>query len=163
MSKGVYPGSFDPVTLGHLDIIERASKLVDTLVVAILENPNKRCLLTVEERKEHLKMVTAHLPNVEIASFRGLMAEFGISIGANVIIRGLRNVGDFQMEAQMAHINHALEPRLETIFIPACQEHGALSSTAVKEVLTFSSKIDFMVPAQVKDLVVQKYQERNKN
>ena len=161
MLKGVYPGSFDPVTLGHLDIIERAAKLVDELVVAVIENPNKRHLLTVAERREHLRLVTEHIPNVSIASFDGLTVDFARRMGANVTIRGLRTVGDFQLEFQMATINKNLDPEIETIFIPACQEHSALSSTAVKEVLAFSDHIDFMVPPQVKDQVVAAYRKRN--
>ena len=107
-------------------------------------------------------MVTRHLPNVEIASFRGLAVDFAKRVGAEITIRGLRTVGDFQAEFQMATINKNLDPDVETIFIPACQEHSALSSTAVKEVLAFSTNIDFMVPPQVKDLVVAAYCARKK-
>ena len=109
MRKAIYAGSFDPVTLGHLDIIERASKLFDCLVVAVLENPNKHSLFTVEERKVHLEMVTKHLENVEVASFRGLLADFASEIGATVAVRGLRNAIDFAAEYQMYLINRKIE------------------------------------------------------
>ena len=160
MSKGVYPGSFDPVTLGHLDIIERAAKLVDELVVAVIENPNKKCLLTVEERQEHLRRVTAHLPNVTVGSFYGLTVDYANKIGANMTIRGLRTVSDFQLEFQLANINRSLDDGVETIFIPASPAHESLSSTGVKEVLAFSDNMGFMVPEQVKDEVVAAYRQR---
>ena len=163
MSKAIYPGSFDPVTRGHLDIIERAAKVVDELVVAVIENPNKKCLLTVEERQEHLRLVTAHIPNVTIGSFHGLTVDYAKKIGANITIRGLRTVGDFQMEFQMANINKSLDANIETIFIPACSEHESLSSTAVKEVLAFSDNIGFMVPEEIKDEVVAAYRQRRSN
>lgn len=159
MKKAIYAGSFDPVTLGHLDIIKRASHLVDVLVVAVLENPNKKSLFTVEERKQHLELVTDNLPNVEVASFQGLLADFATEIGATVAIRGLRNAIDFAAEYQMYLINRKLNHQLETIFLAADEEHLSLSSTNAKEIAVFGGNIDFMVPEQVRPFVVQKYQQ----
>ena len=159
MLKAIYPGSFDPITNGHLDIIQRAAGIVDTLVVAILENPNKKSLFTVEQRKEHIELVTRHLPNVEVASFQGLMVEFAKSIGANVVIRGLRTCLDFENEMQMANVNKKLDPDLETLFIASSVENTIISSTAVKEAAVFGGNIDFMVPAQIKEIVMDKYRK----
>lgn len=159
MRKAIYAGSFDPVTLGHLDIIERASKLFDCLVVAVLENPNKHSLFTVEERKVHLEMVTKHLENVEVASFRGLLADFASEIGATVAVRGLRNAIDFAAEYQMYLINRKLGKDIETIFLAADEEHLSLSSTNAKEVAVFGGNIDFMVPEEIQPFVIEKYKK----
>ncbi len=159
MKKAIYAGSFDPVTLGHLDIIERASRLFDCLVVAVLENPNKNSLFTVEERKQHLELVTKHLENVEVASFRGLLADFANAIGADVAVRGLRNAVDFAAEYQMYLINRKLGKEIETIFLAADEEHLALSSTNAKEVAVFGGNIDFMVPQEIKPYIIEKYQK----
>ncbi|MBR4015286.1 MAG: pantetheine-phosphate adenylyltransferase [Anaerotignum sp.] len=159
MKKAIYAGSFDPVTLGHLDIIRRAAKLFDCLVVAVLENPNKKSLFTVEERKCHLELATKELENVEVASFRGLLAEFAKEIGATVAVRGLRNTMDFTTEYQMYLINRKLGKEIETVFLAADEEHLSLSSTNVKEVAVFGGNIDFMVPAEIKPFIIEKYQK----
>ena len=159
MRKAIYAGSFDPVTLGHLDIIERAGRLFDSLVVAVLENPNKNALFTVEERKVHLEMVTKHLENVEVASFRGLLADFANEIGACIAVRGLRNTVDFAAEYQMYLINRKLGKEIETIFLAADEEHLSLSSTNVKEIAVFGGNIDFMVPKEIKPFIIEKYEK----
>lgn len=159
MKKAIYAGSFDPVTLGHLDIIARAAKLFDQLVVAVLENPNKKSLFTVEERKQHLEMVTAHIPNVEIASFRGLLVDFAKEIGADVAVRGLRDTMDFTAEYQRYLVNRRLGEDMETVFLAADEAHICLSSTNVKEVAVFGGDIDFMVPDAIKPLVIEKYRK----
>ena len=159
MLKGIYAGSFDPVTLGHLDIIKRASGIVDRLVVAVLENPNKSPVFTTEERKKHLQLVTKEIQNVEIASFQGLLVDFAKEIGATVAIRGLRNNIDFASEFQMHLINRKLYGAIETIFLAADEEHLALSSTNVKEVAVFGGNIDFMVPCEIKTFVAEKYKK----
>lgn len=159
MRKAIYAGSFDPLTLGHLDIIERAAKLFDCLVVAVLENPNKQSLFTVEERKRHLEIAVKRLENVEVASFRGLLADFAKEIGATVAVRGLRNAVDFAAEYQMYLINRKLGEEIETVFLAADEEHLALSSTNVKEVAVFGGNIDFMVPQEIKPFILEKYQK----
>lgn len=159
MRKAIYAGSFDPVTLGHLDIITRASKIVDELVVGVLENPNKKYLFTIEERKQHLQIVTKELSNVKIESFQGLLADFAHKIGATLAIRGLRTAIDFENEFQMYLINRKLDSKIETIFIASDEKHLSLSSSAVKEVATFGGNIDFMVPAQIQNFVLEKYRE----
>ena len=117
MKKAIYAGSFDPVTLGHMDIIERAANLFDCLVVAVLENPNKKSLFTVEERKHHLELATKHIENVEVASFQGLLVDFAKEIGANIAVRGLRNTLDFSAEYPMFLINRKLYDKIETVYL----------------------------------------------
>ena len=159
MKKAVYAGSFDPVTLGHMDIIERAAKLFDVLVVAVLENPNKKSLFTVAERKHHLELATKHIENGEVASFQGLFVDFAKEVGADVAVRGLRNTLDFSAEYPMFLLNRKLGDGLETVYLAADEEHVALSSTNVKEVAVFGGNIDFMVPAEIKPFIIEKYQK----
>ncbi len=159
MKKAIYAGSFDPITLGHLDIIHRAAKLFDTLVVAVLENPNKCSLFTVEERKKHLELVLGGMENIEVASFSGLLADFSKEIGATVAVRGLRNAVDFASEYQMYLINRKLGKEMETVFFAADEEHISLSSTNVKEVAVFGGNIDFMVPQEIEPFIIEKYKK----
>ena len=153
MKKAIYAGSFDPVTLGHMDIIERAANLFDCLVVAVLENPNKKSLFTVEERKHHLELATKHIENVEVASFQGLLVDFAKKIGKpdpEVY---------FSAEYPMFLINRKLYDKIETVYLAADEEHLALSSTNVKEVAVFGGDISFMVPAEIKPFIIEKYQK----
>lgn len=159
MVKAIYAGSFDPVTTGHLDMIRRASLMVDTLVVAILENPNKKCLFTLKERKEHVAMVTKDIKNIEIASFSGLLVDFAKQVQANLLIRGLRTVEDFEKEFQRAQINKQLDPQVETLFMAASIGQLTVSSSAVKEIATFGGNIEFMVPHEIRQFVVDKYKK----
>jgi len=149
MRVAVYPGSFDPVTYGHLDIIERGAKIFDKVVVAILENPNKNPLFTIEQRKEFLLSAITGLPNVEIDSFRGLLADYMISSRAHVIIKGLRAVSDFEYELQMASINKKLAPNVETLFMMTNNNYSFLSSSVVKEVAKYGGDVSDLVPPAV--------------
>jgi pantetheine-phosphate adenylyltransferase len=157
MIKAIYPGSFDPVTNGHLDIIKRASKFVDILVVGILDNPNKHCLFTSEERKELIKIVTKDIHNVEVESFSGLLTDFAKGIGASLIIRGIRDTNDFACEFQRSITNKQLNSDIETVCFIADEKNLILSSTAVKEVATFGGDIDWMVPKEITGFIKEKY------
>ena len=159
MFNAIYSGSFDPVTNGHLDIIKRASKMVDTLTVAILENPYKKFLFSVEERKEHLRMVTKDIPNVKVDSFQGLLVDYAKQQGINVIIRGLRNVNDFSTEFVMAITNRNLSGEVETLFLATDPKYLVLSSSAVKQVAMFNGNIDGMVPDEIKEYIIEKYKK----
>ncbi len=160
MIRAIYPGSFDPVSNGHLDIIRRAAEKVDELIVAILVNRNKsHSLFTVEERMEQLKLVTKDLPNVSIDCFQGLLVDFARQKDAQVIIRGLRAVTDFESEFQMALTNRSLSPNLETFFIPTSVEYLYLSSSTIKEVASFGGDICGMVPCEIKQALMDKYKK----
>lgn len=157
MLKAIYPGSFDPITKGHLDIIERASGIVDTLVIGILENPNKKSLFTVEERKDQIRRVTKHIKNVQVVSFYGLLADFAKENDCKLMIRGLRNSSDFEIEYQRALINNRLGSDVETIFLASKAENAIISSSAVKETAAFGDNIGFMVPEEIVEEILEKY------
>lgn len=143
----IYPGSFDPVTMGHLDIIHRAAKQFDRLIVAVLNNMSKNPLFTVEERTDLLRQVTADMPNVEVDSFRDLLAHYVRQKEANVIVRGIRTVTDFEYELQIASINSKLNPTAETIFMMTNPKYSYLSSSVVKEIAHFGGDMtDFVTP-----------------
>jgi len=149
----IYPGSFDPVTNGHLDLIERASKLFDELVVALLLNPDKEPLFTVEERVEMLKRVVKHLPNVSVDTFGGLLVDYARRRGARVLLRGIRAVSDYEYELQMALMNRQLEPGLETVFMLPAEAYSYLSSRLVKEVARLGGSVKGLVPPAVEDRI----------
>lgn len=156
MAIALYPGSFDPITLGHLDIIERASRLFEQVVVAILKNPNKQPLFSPEQRQRQIEIATAHLGNVGALAFAGLTVNCARECGANVLIRGLRVMSDFEFELQMAHTNQSLAPQLETIFLATSHEYSFLSSSLVKEVAKYGGPLDRMAPANaIADLRAQ--------
>lgn len=154
---GVYPGSFDPVTNGHLDVIVRASKVVDKLIVGVLKNSSKKSLFTLEERVDHLKHVTNSFNNIEIKSFDGLLVDFVKLNNAKVIIRGLRAVTDFEYEFQSALVNRSLAPNVETLFLTTSIENLFLSSSVVKEVVHFGGDISEMVPPYIVSKLEEKY------
>ena len=160
MTTAVYPGSFDPVTNGHLDVIERGSQLFDKVIVGVLHNSAKSPLFSVEERVNILKEATAHLKNVEIVAFSGLSVEFARKCGAKVIIRGLRAITDFEYELQMAQTNRVLAPDIDTMFLTTSLEFAYLSSTTVKEVATFGGDISKFVPEFVSREVYKKLGNR---
>ena len=156
MAKAIYPGSFDPVTLGHLDIIERAAKLYDTLVVGVLDNNSKSPLFSAEERVNMLREVTKHLDNVKVISYSGLLVDAARENNINVIVRGLRAITDFEYELQMAQTNRILNKEVDTMFLTASVEYSYLSSSTVKEVAYFGGDISKFVPESVIDKVYRK-------
>lgn len=157
MKTAIYPGSFDPVTNGHLDIIRRASKMFDKLVVVVLINPMKAYSFTIPERCEFLRETTADIPNVEIASYDGLLADyFNLRSDVDVIVKGLRATSDFEYEFQMAHTNKDLNPRAETVFIPASLNTTFVSSSMVKQVAMFNGDLSKYVPACIHEQIKQK-------
>lgn len=147
--NAIYPGSFDPITLGHLDIIERGCKLFERVIVAVLRNPNKTPLFTVEERLDQIRRSTVHLPNLEVDSFDGLTVNYAQKRQAQVLLRGLRAVSDFEVELQMAHTNKTLFTQIETVFLATSTEYSFLSSSVVKEIARFGGSVDHLVPQHV--------------
>lgn len=163
MKKAVYPGSFDPVTLGHLDIIERSAKMCGILIIGVLTNNSKTPLFSVEERVNMLKSVTKDLPNVEVKTFGGLTADFVRENQAEAVIRGLRAVTDFEYELQIAQINRVIAPELDTIFLTTNLNYSYLSSSIVKEVAAFDGDISAFVPPIIAEKVKQKMADRMKS
>ena len=148
MAIAVYPGSFDPVTLGRLDIIERSAHMVDHLIVGVLQNNSKTPLFSVEERVKMLEDVTSYLPNVEIRSFGGLLVDFVHQSQADIIVRGLRAITDFEYELQMAQTNRVIAPDIDTIFLTTNLKYSYLSSSIVKEIAGYQGDIsEFLHPA----------------
>ncbi len=156
MNVAVYPGSFDPVTNGHLDIVERGAKLFDKLIVAVAKNPGKEPLFTLEERISMLEKSLGHLPNVEVSCFKGLLVEFAHVQQATAILRGLRALSDFEYEFQMASINKKIGD-IETVFMMTGNEYAYLSSSAVKEVASLGGCVKGFVPCHVVGMLVKKY------
>lgn len=156
MKTVICPGSFDPVTKGHMDIIERASKLFDKVIVAVLNNAAKNPCFTIDERIELLKETTKHLGNIEIATFDGLLVDFAKLRGASAVVKGLRAVTDFEYEFQMSMINKKLCPEIETIFLNTSQEYMYLSSSVVKQIASAGGDISMFVPAEIRDKIVDR-------
>ena len=157
MRIAVYPGSFDPVTLGHLDIIERSSKMVDKLIVGVLNNSAKNPLFSVAERVTMLKNVTAHLSNVEGTSFDGLLVDFAVQCHAQTVVRGLRAITDFEYELQMSQTNRIMCPELDTMFLTTDLKYAYLSSSTVREVARYHGNISAFVPPSVLPRVLEKF------
>jgi pantetheine-phosphate adenylyltransferase len=145
----LYPGSFDPITNGHLDLIERGSALFDKLIVSILRNEEKKVLFSVPDRIEMLNEVTSGLPNVQVGSFDGLLVDYAAECGASVILRGIRAVSDYEYELQMALMNRRLKPEIETVFLMAGEAHSFISSRLVKEVIRLGGNISGLVPPSI--------------
>ena len=156
MLRAIYPGSFDPVTYGHYDIICRSCKIVDELIVGVLNNKAKMPLFSVEERVKMLEDVTSYLPNVEVRAFGGLLVDFVHQCQADVIVRGLRAITDFEYEIQMSQTNHKLEPEVETMFLTTNLKYSYLSSTIVREVAAFGGDISQFVPETVAKSIKEK-------
>ena len=162
MKRAVYPGSFDPVTKGHLDIIERAAALVDELVVGVLNNNEKTPLFSVEERVNMLLSVTGHIPNVRVEAFSGLSVEFVRQCNASFIVRGLRAVTDFEYELQMAQTNRSIDRGIDTLFFTTELNYAYISSTIVKEVAFYGGDISGFVPEAVVGPVYEKITQRKR-
>jgi len=160
MNTAVYPGSFDPVTFGHIDVIKRACKVADKLIIGVLQNSEKTPLFSVEERVNMLKEVTKDMPEVEIKSFDGLLIEFVKQSGAGIVIRGLRAVTDFEYELQLAQINKALYPEIDTLFLVTSVKHSYLSSSVVREIASHNGNIDTFVPAFIADMLKEKFSNK---
>lgn len=155
-TKAIYPGTFDPMTNGHFDLIERASRIFDHLIVAVAANPGKNPLFTIDERVELAIEAVAKLPNVEVVGFSGLLAQFAADNNANILVRGLRAVSDFEFEFQLANMNRRLNNRLESVFLTPSEENSFISSTLVKDVARHQGDISQFVPALIKDAVDRK-------
>lgn len=158
MKIGIYPGSFDPVTNGHLDIIERASKVTDKLIVAVLKNDTKNPLFTAEERVDMIKEAVANFKNVEVDSFDGLLVDYAKKKNATLIVRGLRAITDFEYELQLAQTNRELYKELDTVFLLTNLQYSYLSSSIVKQVASYKGDISKFVTANVEKKLKQKYQ-----
>lgn len=157
MNIAIYPGSFDPITKGHLDIITRGSKIYDKLIVAVLVNMDKKCLFSIEERVELIKKVTKNLKNVEVLSFDGLLVDFARLNNSKVILKGLRTMSDFEYEFQMALMNSKLDSEIETVFMMTSSAYSYVSSSAVKQVAKFGGSIEGFVPEELIDEVIRKF------
>ncbi len=157
MNTVVYPGSFDPCTNGHLDIISRAAKLFDHVVVAVLVNSSKTPLFTVEERVKFLEIAVSDYDNVEVRSFSGLLVDFMREVDAKVILKGIRAMSDFEYEFQMALINHALSPEIETVFVPTSKDYMFLSSSIVREVAKYGGSLTGLVPERLIPVINERF------
>ncbi len=153
----LYPGSFDPITFGHLDIINRGSRLFDQVIVAVLRNPQKAPLFTVQERLDQIRTCTKHLENVKVDSFAGLTVEYAKLNNAQVLLRGLRVLSDFEKELQMAHTNQTLWEEVETVFLATSNEYSFLSSSVVKEIARFGGDVKHLVPSHIAQEIYQCY------
>ncbi len=159
MKRAVYPGSFDPLTLGHLDIIRRSAGIVDELVVSVLHNSAKNSLFSTDERVSMIKEVTKDIPNVKVTTFDGLLVDYVKEIDASMIIRGLRAVTDFEYELQLTQTNHILNPEVETIFLTTNLQYSYLSSTIVKEIASYGGDISKFVPPEFIERIFAKYKK----
>jgi len=160
LTKAIYPGSFDPVTKGHLDIIIRSSKIMDHLTVAVLENPRKVATFDIEKRVEMLKLVTKPYPNVDVEYYKGLLIDYAQQKKIDIIVKGLRAISDFEFEFQMALVNQKLNPSIETLFMMTNSKYSYLSSSIVKEIAALNGDISSLVPNEVYDIIIDKFNSK---
>lgn len=160
MKIAVYPGSFDPITLGHLNIIRRASRIFDKVYVAVMVNSAKNPMFTLQERMEFIQRTVSRLGNVEVGWSDQLLVEYAKSVGASVIVKGLRAISDFEMEYQMAHVNKKLAPDIETVFITSSEKYTYLSSTIVREMARYNADLTPFVPCEIIDDFARMVKER---
>ncbi|KUG04527.1 phosphopantetheine adenylyltransferase [hydrocarbon metagenome] len=158
MRVAVYPGSFDPITNGHIDVLERSSKIFDRIIIAVVHNVTKKAMFTLDERVDMIRQSAAHIPNVEISCFSGLLANYLIEKQACAIIRGLRTVTDFEYEMHMAMINREIIPEIDTIFVTSDKNYIFISSSGVKEASMVGANVANLVPPVVNQALKQKYQ-----
>lgn len=159
MTTAIYPGSFDPITNGHLDIIERASRIFGKVIVTVMENPRKNPMFPIKERLEMLQLTTQGMANVEVDCYRGLLIDYVKQKNANIIIKGLRAISDFEFEFQMALINRKLDKDVETMFMMTNSKYSYLSSSIVKEVASYGGNVEGLVPDCVYKKIVSKHKE----
>lgn len=163
MSIAVYPGSFDPVTLGHLDIIERTAKIMDRVIIGVLNNNSKTPLFSTEERVKMLESVTLHIPNIEVRYFEGLLVDFVKQCGANVIVRGLRAVTDFEYELQLSQTNRIIAPDVDTLFLTTNLKYSYISSSIVKEIAMYQGDIRAFLPPCIVKMVQEKLNRKEES
>ena len=159
MRIGIYPGSFDPVTFGHLDIILRSSKMFDLLIIAVLNNSVKTPLFSVEERVELIQQVTKNVRNISVETFDGLLIDYAKKRKASTIVRGLRAVSDFEYELQIAQTNHKLNSEIDTVFLTTSLEYSYLSSSIVREIASYNGDISNFVPSEIIPSILAKYEK----
>ena len=158
--RAIYPGSFDPLTNGHLDLIERGSKIFDELIVAILRNAEKDPLFTIAERREMLEQMVRRFDNVRVDTFEGLLADYAMQKGAKAVLRGIRAISDYEFELQMALMNRKMEPRVETVFMMPAEQYSYLSSRIVREIAKLGGPLNGLVPAMVEERVRERIAHR---
>jgi pantetheine-phosphate adenylyltransferase len=162
VTLAVYPGTFDPMTLGHLDVVRRAARLFDRVIVAVADSQAKKPLFSLDERSEMAKKIVSIYPNVEVMGFSGLLADFLRSVKADAILRGLRAVSDFEFEFQMAGMNRQLNPSVETLFVTPSDQYMFISSTIIREIASLGGDVSTFVPPLVAEKIKARVAERNK-
>lgn len=160
MRIGIYPGSFDPITLGHLDVILRSSKLFDKLYIGVLNNSKKHALFTAKERVDMIRQAMGDLKNVEVEAFDGLLVDYAGMKQANAIVRGLRAVTDFEYELQLAQTNHKINPQVDTVFLTTSVEYSYLSSSIVKEIASYGGDVAKFLPEDISGILYEKLKEK---